>query len=143
MSLIPSLAPAWRPLPDAELERLQAGVQLPKGWVRVEGCVFRRTGLAVLCDAGHEEDGRRWLHVSLSRSDGAMPRWEDIVEVRRIFVPSHLSAYQVVPRPSEHYDAKARGHVPIGMGGLEVLHLWACLDGDVLPDFLRARGGVL
>lgn len=147
MSLIAPLTPVrWRPLSEAALEALQAGTTLPDGWRRRTdlgvGYVFDGVGLTVFFDAGHEEDGKRWLHLSISRRDKALPRWEDLVRVRGIFIPTHLAAFHVVPRPAQHYDAEARGHVPRG-SRVEVMHLWACLDGDPLPDFLRSRGGVL
>jgi hypothetical protein len=43
-------------------------------------------------------------------------------------------AVSVLPPRSEHYDART---------GVEVMHLWAPLDGSPLPNFLRARGGTL
>lgn len=133
---------SWRPLSDGELGQLQPHV-LPSPWQRHASAPFAYDSilLRAFVDAGRELDGRRWLHVSVSRHDGKLPRWRDLVEVRGIFVPAHLSALHVIPRPTSHYDAGRAGHMPVGRR--EVMHLWACLDGDATPDFLRSRGGVL
>lgn len=129
----------WRPLPDAELVALHPLVT-PRGWEHLAGMYWQSVELTVGLDAGWEEDGRRWMHLSVSRRTGAMPRWMDLVQARRLFVPRHLTALQVLPCEQEHYDAHLAGHTRTQH---HVLHLWACLDGDVTPNFLRARGWTL
>jgi hypothetical protein len=95
-------------------------------------------GVSVMLSAGVEEDGRGWLHVSLSRA-GRIPSWEDCCVVKALFIGEERWAYQVLAPRSEHFT------LPDGPGRLgKVLHLWAPLDGEPrLPNFLRARGGTL
>jgi hypothetical protein len=139
--------PDFQMLSEVEEEALLPRV-LPAGWVRLEaaGPAFdchglgELRGLRVLVSAGIEEDGRRWLHVSVSRPNRC-PSWEDMDAVKRIFVGDHRVAYQVHPPRAEHYNA-----LPAGGGPRwgTVLHLWAPLEGEPpLPSFLRARGGTL
>ncbi len=141
---------AFRMLPEAEEEALLPRV-LPVGWARVPwhtpafdchgigGCA----GLRALVSAGIEEDGRRWLHVSVSRR-GRTPSWEDLDAVKRLFIGDERYAYQVHPPRAEHYNGQLTGALgdPGRVGN--VLHLWAPLEGESpLPNFLRARGGTL
>ncbi len=85
---------------------------------------------SVIVSATTERDGRRWLHVSLTRPGGkTIPDYQDLVEVKDAFFGPNRAAYQVFPKRSEHYNAHPK-----------CLHLWGCLDGDVLPDF-RDPGG--
>jgi len=119
---------------------------LPAGWTRIPapGPAFdchgdgALRGLRVLVSVGVEEDGRKWMHVSLSRS-GRVPSWEDVDAVKRLFVGDGRYAYQVIPPRADHYS------LPDGPGRFgKVLHLWAPLEGEPpLPNFLRARGGTL
>lgn len=129
-------------VPDAYEEDLLPRV-LPAGWhrLRAPGPAFECDGIGglrgvkVLFSIGVEEDGRQWIHVSLSRR-GRVPSWDDCVAVKRIFLGDARYAYQVIPPQADHYD--------LGMPGLHVLHLWALVAGEsALPNFLRARGGTL
>ena len=136
-------AQGYEPLPKAEQYALCPRV-LPYPWYenRSQGMagVYDSDRMRVILSAAREEDGKRWLHLSVSRRDGRIPTWDEIVKVKDIFAGAEALAVHVVPRRSEHYDAVKAGHVP---GPLEVLHLWVCLDGDPVPNFLRARGGTL
>jgi len=98
------------------------------------GLAYDSDRLRVLVDAHIEEDGKAWIHLSVSRRDRRLPTWEDLVTIRDVFLGAEQLAVQVLPPRSEHYDA--------GLG-VEVLHLWAPLESDPLPNFLRARGGTL
>ena len=63
-----------------------------------------------------------------------MPTWEDLGDVKHVFVGAERYAYQVF--------APRRAHVNIHPF---CLHLWACLDvddGAVMPDFRQGRGGI-
>jgi hypothetical protein len=105
---------------------------LPAGWrlvqVNMDGFAWaHRNGIYVIASGAVEQDGRRWLHVSLSRQD-RLPSWADIREVKNVFVGSEALAVQVLPPESRYINIHAF-----------VLHLWRCVDGDPVPDF--ARGG--
>lgn len=145
-----SLAAGLQPVSVAEEECLLPRV-LPAGWIRhpnfpgpVFDCVSMTSelrGVRVLFSAGIEEDGRKWIHVSLSRAD-RIPSWEDVVAVKRIFIGDARFAYQVIPPQDEHYDITNSG-AKGGRAG-KVLHLFAPVEGEPpLPNFLRARGGTL
>jgi hypothetical protein len=131
----------FKMLSEAEEESYLPRV-LPVGWMRIRaaGPAFDHVnGLRVLVSAGVEEDGRKWLHVSASRPNRC-PSWEDMDEVKRVFVGDARTAYQVHPPRQEHYNYGSGRGPRVGT----VLHLWAPLEGDPpLPNFLRARGGTL
>jgi hypothetical protein len=136
-------------LSEVEEESLLPRV-LPTGWVRLDapGPAFDCHGLGdlrgvrVLVSASVEEDGRKWLHVSVSRPSRC-PSWDDMDAVKRLFVGDERVAYQVHPPLRDHYDVTQHG-IPMNARAGHVLHLWAPLDGvPPLPDFLRARGGTL
>lgn len=104
---------------------------LPIAWARIEPGRFRRDdGLRVLISVCLELDGLRWLHVSFSYKD-RFPTWDDVGEVKRIFVGDDRAALQVFPRARDYVN-----HHP------NCLHLWSCLDGDVTPDFTRGNGTI-
>lgn len=90
------------------------------------GRVYRKPGegLLVLVSCAEQGDGKRWLHVSVSRRDHKLPTWEQLLQVKNLFIGEARTALQVLP-------AKNR-YVNIHPG---VLHLWHCLEGDVTPDF--------
>jgi hypothetical protein len=106
---------------------------LPAGWSileqRLDGAAYMRTGdgLSVIVSAAQEQDGRQWLHVSCAKRKH-LPSWEDLKDVKAIFVGRERVALQVLPQESRYININPY-----------VLHLWACLDGDAVPDF--ARGG--
>ena len=96
-----------------------------------DGCAYlkRNVGgevcMKVIASGSRELDGKRWLHVSVSRP-AKLPSWEDLKEVKDLFVGRDKVAYQVVAMASKHVNIHAT-----------CLHLWHCLDGDPLPDFTR------
>ncbi len=97
-----------------------------KRWDIGAGCFLRRDYLRVIMSVELKGgDPRRWLHVSLSRDTG-LPSWEDLREVKRIFIGRDRKAIQVLPPEDEYVNMNPH-----------VLHLWCCLNEDVLPDFRR------
>jgi hypothetical protein len=100
---------------------------LPAAWRRVEpvaqvphALVFeRKCGLRVIL--GVEDHGTgRWLHVSFARSY-RLPGWDDLREVKDLFVGPDKLAVQVLP-PADQYVNAHRF----------CLHLWRRLDGPTL-----------
>jgi hypothetical protein len=79
--------------------------------------------LMVVWSAVREADGRRWVHVSLSRPS-RLPSWDDVREVKDTFIGRDRRALQILPPQSEYVNKHKY-----------VLHLWHCLDDDGLPDF--------
>ncbi len=104
---------------------------LPPGWKRhndERGLRYTSgDGLLVIFTAAEERDGKRWIHVSASRAS-RLPGWQDMKNVKDIFIGPKRLAVQVFPRKDEYVNVH-----PF------VLHLWSCLDGDPVPDF-RRRG---
>lgn len=122
--------------PDQVLPRI-----IPSTWHREphpmgpgadrEVAVFRHdSGMAVLISAARHQDGRRWLHVSVSRRN-RLPSWEDLRQVKDVWIGQDRVAVQVLPR--------ARDYVNIHPF---CLHLWCCLDEDVVPDFTEGMGTI-
>lgn len=104
---------------------------LPANWRLVEkgedGAAYMCTTapIAVIVSASTEADGRRWLHVSLSRPS-RIPSWEDTKNVKEIFIGDRY-AYSVLPPRAKYVNINPH-----------VLHLFAPLEGDPpLPDFTR------
>lgn len=115
-------------------DREAAGIILPPSW-REERLppsdplfglrMYRKGGLIVLFSADHTSFDKPWLHVSFSRK-GKVPSYEDMVEVKTVFVGVTRQAIQVLPPKAKHINIHPN-----------CLHLWCCLapEGDGLPDF--------
>src|SRR5687767_12864978 len=59
---------------------------------------YRKIGdnLLVVWSASRERDGRRWIHASCSRPS-KMPSWEDVREMKDVFIGKGRRALQVLP----------------------------------------------
>jgi hypothetical protein len=92
--------------------------------------VHLTSGLAVIVSGMVEGDGKRWLHVSVSRA-GRLPSWEDLGTVKNEFIGKDKVAIQVFPTEDKYVNFHPH-----------VLHLWHCVDGESIPDFTfgRAKG---
>jgi hypothetical protein len=98
---------------------------------RLDGAIYQsRDGLACIVSAAIEDDGKAWLHVSISYKD-RLPSWEKLREIKDIFVGKDRTALQVLPKESKYVNMHPY-----------CLHLWCCLDGDVVPDFTRGGKGI-
>lgn len=109
---------------------------LPDGWRLVQpfgdGNAYKhRSGLRVIVTTADFEDGRDWMHVSLSRED-RLPSYDDLRHVKSTFVGDNRYAYQVFPPALKHINIHSF-----------CLHLWAPLTGTVpLPDFTRGGNSI-
>jgi hypothetical protein len=94
------------------------------------GSCWQKLGdeLSVIVSESIERDGRVWLHVSMSRPT-RLPTWSDMRRVKDAFIGKERKAIQVFPPDSEYVNQHPY-----------CLHLFCCLDGDVLPDFRRGDG---
>lgn len=108
------------------------GLPAPRDWhaidIREDGAMWERLvgqRIKVIESVSIESDGRKWLHVSVSKPSRKMPTYEDIQEARKWFVGEHRECYQVFPTKDRYININP------------VLHLWACLDepDGVLPHF--------
>ena len=84
-------------------------------------------GISVILSGNTEQDGKRWLHLSLARRS-RLPSWEEVRLVKDLFLGKERLAVQVLPPASRYININPH-----------CLHLWSCVDGDPVPDF--ARGG--
>jgi hypothetical protein len=106
---------------------------LPRQWKELErsvdddGVAYKQTwtGQLVITSIATEKDGREWLHVSTSFAD-RLPTWDELKDVKMMFIGGKRKAIQVFPPVSEYVNTH-----PF------TLHLWCCLTEDVLPDFRK------
>lgn len=101
------LPPNWRILKKSETTR----------------CYRSRNGLAVIVSCCRYEDGKNWVHLSVSRKK-SYPTWEEFVQVKELFLGRESKAIQVLPPRSEWVNDHPY-----------CLHLWQCLDENLIPDF--------
>ena len=140
-----NLSDVWERLPRMSKEDFDlanrltdqyAPVVLPPGW-RADHfayshplaglkCYHHNTGLAVLFSADpFLEPGKTWLHASASCRK-RVPTYDELKRVKEVFIGPNLQAIQVFPVESKHINIHPY-----------CLHLWACVEGDGLPDFGR------
>lgn len=76
-----------------------------------------KEGYFLLClvSLDEMEPGKHEEHVSISRSDGRVPTWSDLVLVRALAWPDEALVVQHLPRGDEAW---------VSVNGVEVLHLW-------------------
>lgn len=121
----------WAALPIAEA---YTPLVLPASWRDVTpkgfapfGKAFASTaGLRVILSAEQRPGDDKWLHVSVSR-DNRLPSWEDLKDVKDLFIGQDKTAIQILPKTSEFVNYHKY-----------VLHLWCNLDKErYVPDFRR------
>ena len=132
--------PKLPPLPECSREEFmkclfltneEAGkLRLPPSWEEVKVSLpgnrtYRKGRLYVIFGVDAISWGGTWLHVSMSRKD-RIPNYDEMVEVKKVFIGDHRQAVQVFPKKEKHISIHPN-----------CLHLWCCLDpeGDGLPDF--------
>lgn len=107
---------------------------VPAGWQEVpfpfdspfSGCrryVRKGDKLKVLFSADRHEDERVWIHVSMSFKN-RVPSYQDMCDVKRLFIGPGRKAIQVFAAESDHVNIHPN-----------CLHIWACDGSDGLPDF--------
>jgi len=92
-----------------------------------EGVAFiRNDGLRVFFSyEWRDDDDRQWLHVSMSRQH-RLPKWKEVREVKNLFIGRDRKAVQILPPEAEYVNCHPN-----------VLHLFCCLNQEILPDFRR------
>lgn len=107
---------------------------LPSGYrisVRSDdGCHLEYRGLngyhSVILSAAYEQDGRRWLHVSVA-TPTKLPSWDLLKQVKDIFIGREKQAIQVLPSEASYINLHPH-----------CLHLFHCLEeNNPVPDFTR------
>lgn len=124
-------------LPEAEARAVLGPLveALPPCWrtanTTEDGAAFRhKDGRIAVLSVARCTDDRRWLHASISRSD-RLPDYSDLVELHRHFIGADRRALQVFAPTDKHVNIHPW-----------CLHLWACIDGDGLPDFTAGTGSI-
>ena len=101
----------------------------PKGWdlerEMSDGAwwIHEASQMVVLSSVCREDDGKPWMHVSVSRN-GRIPTYEDMCFVKKHWIGEDRKAIMVFADKNHHVNINAN-----------VLHLWCCLEGDPLPEF--------
>jgi hypothetical protein len=98
-----------------------------------EGLVYRKDGLMAIIDCSEKEDGRKWVHVSISRRK-QVPSYDDLVDAKESFIGRDRYAYFVFAPSDKHVNIHAN-----------CLHIWGLVyssDGKVLPEFSDILEGV-
>lgn len=90
--------------------------------------INKLTGLKVIISSGIEQDGKEWIHLSVSRAD-RLPTWDEL-ETKEAFIGLEAEAIQVIPRRSKHINIHPY-----------CLHLFFCPESG-LPDFTRGSGSL-
>lgn len=109
--------------------------RLPESWQlherTLDGIVcLHKSGLKVILSGSVEDDGKLWLHLSASR-DRLVPNWEQMANIKSLFLGDDALAVQVFPRSRDHINIHRF-----------CLHLWCCLDADPVPDFSSGTGTI-
>jgi hypothetical protein len=87
------------------------------------------TGLSVLTGL-ENHDGKWWLHVSCAHA-GRLPTWEELKEVKDIFIGPDELAIQVLPSAQKYVNPHPY-----------CLHLFSSAGADWLLDFASDGGTV-
>ena len=111
--LIPQILPAtWKSHPNSQ-----------KGLGMFENVI----GLTAILSGKTEDDGRRWLHLSVSHPK-RVPTYDEMCECKELFLRDLMALQLFVPK-AQHVNVHEF-----------CLHLWASLDPLDLPDFRRGLG---
>lgn len=110
---------------------------LPAGWKvyqqhEIDGltAVHLPSHLTVILSGSREDDGKRWLHLSVAHRH-RLPAWVELKLVKEIFLGPNLWAIQVLPTADKYININPH-----------VLHLWHCVDEFALPDFTGGVGSI-
>ena len=104
--------------------------------VGLDGYTGRYADCRFIVSVAREDDGKRWLHASVSKRGRGMPTYEDLAMLKHFCIGDDKTAYQVFPSLDKYVHAPPTG------GRTQVLHLWHCLDGDPLPEFSKVIPGI-
>lgn len=88
-------------------------------------------GLVAILSCQIEQDGRAWLHLSVSHRS-RVPSWRELREAKEIFIGDR-EAYQVLPPQARYVNIHPN-----------VLHMFALLEpgAAALPDFTWGTGSL-
>lgn len=130
MSLLPTHEPLVPLKATAARLKRNRWRQVTPGADGLGAWMHKARGLGLIHSIALEQDGELWEHISISRSDGAMPSWEQLRDTFHEVAGPEALGVVVVPPKSEHVDLA------------EVAHIWRCLTRRPLPDFTRGSGSI-
>lgn len=115
---------------DVQAKRaVRVALPIHPALVRVErnadGYFAHFHNLFFIVSTARENDGKVWLHASVSRRDRKLPTWDDLMGLKHYCIGDDQKAILVLPPRSSYVNLA------------QVLHLFSCLgpDGDGLPEF--------
>lgn len=88
------------------------------------------SGLSVIASVAKEDDGKYWLHVSMSYIN-KMPSYKELVQIKELLIGVEEYAIMIFPTKQYHVNL-----LPT------CLHLFHCLEGYPLPEFSGFVKGV-
>jgi hypothetical protein len=109
----------------------RSGEKPPPGWIleqtRADGArwINNKRQMVVIGSIAIEDDGKKWLHMSMSHRK-RVPTYDELIYLKRNWIGEDRKAIMVLPEKEKHINIH-----PF------VLHLFCCLDGDPLPDFTQ------
>lgn len=104
---------------------------LPPKWRQEQtGMYMSMAGQKIIVSGSRESDGNRWVHMSTGFSD-RLPSWDELKQAKELIFGDERWAVQVLPVKSKYVNIAPY-----------VLHLFHCVDNDVLPDFTGGTGSL-
>lgn len=123
--------------PLASMKETMMGRPIPQGWTagKMDETTWwyysERQDLQVLESVRRVKgDGKRWHHISVSHGN-RLPDWGEMSLCKRLFMGHESTALQVLAPVSRWVNIHEY-----------CLHLWRCMDGEVVPDFSTIMDGV-
>lgn len=113
---------------------IRAGFRLVEE--RPDGAQFVHADFNLIVSACTEQDGRVWVHLSLSlsRTMGkvslSLPSWQQLVWAKEAVLGKEAKAIMIIAPRSEWVNIA------------DVHHIWWCPEGEGLPDFTRGSGSL-
>lgn len=119
---------AYFPRPQAMYKALpiartmgEAAAEYMAGW--------EFNGLIIIASAGEYDDGKEWLHVSVSRKS-RLPTYEELTRIKRDFIGDDKKAVFILPEKEKHVNIHNY-----------CLHLFYSA-ANPLPDFTGGSGSI-
>jgi hypothetical protein len=91
--------------------------------------VWYYNGLQIIASAAVMDDGREWLHVSVSRKS-RLPSYEEMTRIKRDFIGDDKKAISVLPEKKYHVNIHEN-----------CLHLFYSAENP-LPEFSGGLGSI-
>lgn len=90
---------------------------------------WEHNGLMIIASAGEYDDGREWLHISVSRKS-RVPSYDELTRIKRDFIGDDKKAVLVLPEKKKHVNIHDY-----------CLHLFYSAENP-LPEFSAGMGTI-